>query len=72
MFLSVDLLTSLDIHRTPNPRTHLQIHSSQDCRQFDSPNISNYRVIYSPQRRAASQHSWIFDDVGNIYLELVA
>jgi hypothetical protein len=64
-------LTCLDIYHKPNPRACLWIHSSHYW-QFNSLNIFIYCAIHLPRRCATSWYGWIFDDVGHIYLELVA
>ena len=48
-------LTCLDIHRKPNPRTCLSIHSGH-YRQFNSLGMFIYCAIYLPRRCATSWH----------------
>ena len=47
------LPTCLDIHRKPNPRACLQIHSSH-CRQLNPLDMTIYSVIHLPRRCATS------------------
>ena len=64
-------LTCLDIHRKPNPRACLQIHSSHYW-QLNSLEMPTYNVIHLLRRYATSLSGRIFDDMGHIHLELVA
>jgi hypothetical protein len=64
-------LTCLDIHRKPNPRACLQIHSNH-YRQLNSLEMSTYNVVHLPRRCASSWYGWVFDDVRHLYFELVA